>query len=100
MSNLSRSPLERRAESFVERRYNSPNREPRSHRMAGELFNVGSRERVRRSQVEARQSLQRERPTGVGFGLDDKYGPDDSWDTQDPIKYTPVPGYYKGYKSF
>lgn len=99
MSELSRSPLERRAESFVERRYNSPDRESRSHRKAGEIFNVSLKDRIRKNQIEARQSLQRERPTGVGFGLDDEYGPDESWDTQDPIKYTPVPAYYKSYKS-
>jgi len=100
MSELSRSPLERRAASFVERRYHSPDREPRSHRLAGEIFNVSLKDRIRQNQQEARRSLQRERPTGLGFGLDDNYGPDDSWDTQDPIKQTPAPGYYRSYRNF
>jgi len=100
MSDLSKSPLERRAESYVERRYNSVEREPRSHRFAGELFNVSLKEKVESNQKEARQRLQRERPTGVGFGEKDDYGPDDTWASQEPITHTPAPGYYKAYKSF
>ena len=100
MATLPRSPLERRVGSFVERRYNSPDREPRSHRIAGEIFNVGLKNRVRQSRLESRKRLQKERPTGVGFGLDDNFGPDESWASQDTLKHTPVPGYYKSYKSF
>jgi hypothetical protein len=100
MAELDRSPLERRADSYVERRYHSVDREPRFHRFAGELFGVSLKERIEQNQKEARQRLQKERPTGVGFGEKDNYGPDDSWSSQEPVKHTPAPGYYKAYKSF
>lgn len=100
MSSLSRSPLERRAETFVERRYRSVDRDSRLSRFAGDLFNLNLKERAKRVERESRQRLQKSRPTGVGFGEDDNYGPDNSWSSQDTIKDTPVPGYYKSYKSF
>ena len=100
MSELRSSLAERRAESFVERRYHSVDREPRSHRLAGELFGVDLKEQIRKNQQLASQRLQRDRPTGVGFGEKDSYGPDESWDSKEPITYTPAPEYYKSYRSF
>ncbi len=100
MSQLPRSPLERRAESFINRRGNRPGREPRSFRLAGDIFNTVARDKVRSVERESRQRLQAERVVGVGFGEKDNYGPDNSWDTQDMLKYTPDPAYYKGHKSY
>lgn len=100
MSQLPRSSLERRAESFINRRGNRPGRQPHSFRFAGELFNVEAREKSRNIEQEARRRLQAERVVGVGFGEKDKYGPDDTWNTPDPIRYTPDPAYYKDHKSY
>lgn len=100
MAQLPRSPLERRAESFMNRRGSRFKREPHSFRFAGELFNVEARERARSIERESRQRLQAERVVGVGFGERDNYGPDNTWDTKDPIKYTPDPAYYKDHRSY
>ena len=100
MSQLPRSPLERRAESFINRRGNRPGREPHSFRFAGDIFNVEAREKKRNIEQEARRKLQAERVVGIGFGEKDNYGPDNSWDTPDTLRYTPDPAYYKGHKSY
>jgi len=100
MSQLPRSPLERRAESYVNRRGNRPGRQPHSFRFAGEIFNTEVREKSRTIEREARKRLQAERVVGVGFGERDKYGPDESWDTPDPIRYTPDPAYYRDHKNY
>jgi len=100
MAQLPRSPLERRAESFIKRRGKSPGRQPRSFRLAGDIFNVDAREKVRQVERESRQRLQAERVVGVGFGEKDNYGPDNSWETQDSLRYTPDPAYYKDHKSY
>ena len=100
MAQLPRSPLERRAESFMNRRGSRVGREARSFRLAGELFNIEAREKVRSTERDSRQRLQAERVVGIGFGEKDNYGPDNSWDTPDPIRYTPDPAYYKGHKSY
>ena len=94
MSDFRRSQSERRAESFGQRRLHQVDREPKFHRLAGEIFGVESRERARQQNREVRSRLQASRPVGVGFGEKDNYGPDDSWDTKDPIKHTPSPNYY------
>lgn len=100
MSQLPRSPLERRAESFINRRGNRPGRQPYSFRFAGELFNVEAREKARTIERESRQRLQAERVVGIGFGEKDNYGPDNSWETQDILKQTPDPAYYRDHKSY
>lgn len=100
MAQLPRSSLERRVESYVNRRGNRQGRQPRSFRFAGELFNVEARDKTRSAERGARQKLQAERVVGVGFGADDNYGPDESWDTPDALIYTPDPGYYKSHKSY
>jgi hypothetical protein len=100
MAQLPRSPLERRVESYMNRRGTRTRREARSFRMAGELFNVEAREKARNVEQESRRRLQAERVVGVGFGEKDNYGPDNSWDTPDVLRYTPDPAYYKGHKTY
>lgn len=100
MAQLSRSPLERRAESFEQRRYRHVDREPRFHRFAGQLFGVELRDRERSQANSVRSRLQSSRPVGLGFGENDSYGPDNSWDTKDSIKYIPYPNYYKTQQSY
>jgi hypothetical protein len=94
MRSISKLGIEKRAESFGQRRQHHVDREPRSHRFAGEIFGVEPRDRARRQEKESRTRLQSVRPVGIGFGEKDSYGPDDSWDTKDPIRYIPSPSYY------
>lgn len=100
MAQLSRSPLERRAESFVERRHRHVDRDPQFHRFAGELFGVELRDRKRVQNRTVKSRLQSSRPVGIGFGETDSFGPDNSWDTKDPIKYKPFPEYYKTQRTY
>lgn len=100
MAQLSRSPLERRAESFGQRRLSHVDRDPRFHRFAGELFGIDIKDRMRNQAKSTKSRLQGSRPVGVGFGEKDNYGPDDSWDTKDPIRNTPSPEYYITRKTF
>jgi hypothetical protein len=100
MSSIPRLGIEKRAESFGKRREHHVDREPRSHRFAGELFGLELKDRERRQEKQSRSRLQSSRPVGIGFGEKDNYGPDDSWDTKDPIKGTPVPSYYNVPKTF
>lgn len=94
MSSIPRLGIEKRAESFGQRRQHHVDREPRNYRFAGEIFGVEPRDRVRQQEKKVRARLQASRPVGIGFGERDKYGPDNSWDTKDPIKHTPYPSYY------
>lgn len=99
MSGIPRLGIERRADSFGRRREYHADREPRFHRIAGEIFGVELKDRVRRQDKETRSRLQAVRPVGIGFGEDDNYGPDDSWDTKDPIKDTLYPSYYNNQRT-
>lgn len=100
MAQLPRSPLERRAESFGQRRLRHVDKDPRFHRFAGDLFGIDMRDRERNQARATKSRLQGSRPVGVGFGENDNYGPDNSWDTKDPIKDTLVPGYYTNQRTF
>ena len=100
MAQLRASSLEKRAESFVERRYHAGKNEPKAHRKAGELFGLDLKEKKDKQRARQRQDAQKQRPTGVGFGMKDDYGPDNSWDTQDPLTHTPSPSYYRNYRSY
>ena len=100
MSNIPRLAIERRAESFGRRKERHVEREPKFHRFAGEIFGLEVKDRARQQEERARTRLQAVRPVGVGFGEKDNYGPDESWDTKDPIKYTPAPSYYSAQKNF
>lgn len=95
MRSLERLGIEKRAESFGRRRAHHVDKEPSFHRFAGELFGVALRDKVREQESESRKRLQASRPVGLGFGEKDNYGPDDTWDTKDPITHTPSPSYYK-----
>lgn len=99
MAQLSQSVSERRAESFGQRRSSHVDREPKRFRLAGELFGVDVKNKARAQKEKSRQRLQSVRAVGVGFGERDNYGPDNSWDTKDPIKYTPSPDYYSARRS-
>ena len=96
MRNIPRSSAEKRVDSYGYRRERSVEKQPRFFRIAGEIFNTERRERSREVARESRSRLQSVRPVGLNFGENDSYGPDESWDTKDPIRYTPSPSYYKG----
>jgi len=95
MATIPRLSIERRAESHQERRYRHADKSTKTFRFAGELFNTELKDKLRGLKNQERQRLQAVRPVGLGFGERDNYGPDDSWDTKDPIKHTPVPNYYR-----
>ena len=99
MYGIAPSGSERRADSFGARRFSHLEKTTRGFRFAGELFETQRREHERSIQREARRKLSTQEPIGVGFGERDNYGPDESWDTKDPITYTPVPKYYTSYRS-
>lgn len=95
MTSIPRLSIERRAESHQERRYRHGDKSPKTFRFAGEVFNTEPKEKRRSLQKAERQRLQASRPVGLGFGERDNYGPDENWDTKDPIEHKPVPDYYK-----
>ena len=100
MRNIPRSSGEKRVDSYGYRRERSVDKQPRFFRLAGEIFNTEKKERSRATAQESRRRLQSVRPVGLNFGEKDSYGPDNSWDTKDPITYTPYPSYYKGQKIY
>jgi hypothetical protein len=100
MAQLRETAPERKAESRIFRRSEHVDKDHKSFRFAGDIFETDRVEKSRKSLDESRRRLQASRPVGVGFGTEDKYGPDENWDTRDPIEHTPAPGYYKNYKSF
>jgi len=100
MAQLRETAPERKAESRIFRRSEHVDKAPKSFRFAGDIFGTDRIDKARKSLDESRRRLQASRPVGVGFGTEDKYGPDENWDTRDPIEHTPAPGYYKSYKSF
>lgn len=99
MEGIAPTGIERRAESFGSRRFSHLEKTTRGFRFAGELFQTAEADRGRRQEREGRRKLSTTEPVGVGFGERDNYGPDESWDTKDPITYTPVPQYYTSYRS-
>jgi hypothetical protein len=99
MAQLRETASERKAESRIFRRSEHVDKAPKLFRLAGEIFGTDRIEKSRKSLDESRRRLQASRPVGIGFGTEDKYGPDENWDTKDPIEYTPAPSYYKSYKS-
>lgn len=100
MSSIPKLGIERRVEGFGRRRQHHVDRDPRFHRFAGEIFGLEAKDRARRQEKYSRTRLQSVRPVGIGFGETDNYGPDNSWDTKDPIEYTPVPSYYSSQRTF
>jgi hypothetical protein len=100
MAQLRETASERKAESRIFRRSEHVDKAHKSFRLAGDIFRTDRVEKSRKSSDESRRRLQAVRPVGVGFGTEDRYGPDENWDTKDPIEHTPAPGYYKSYKNF
>ena len=84
MAQLRRSVGERRADS---RQYSRERHvEKKAFRMAGEVFAESfERDLAKR---ERRQSQQKRRPVGIGFGERDPYGPDDSYETVESLRRT------------
>ena len=66
-------------------------------RLAGKVWAEGSDERTRRLMRTRMFRKMRNATVGLGFGANDKFGPDETYDTPDPIKQTPDQGYYRGY---
>jgi hypothetical protein len=58
-------------------------------RMAGAVWAESLSERKRRLSREYLRKKMRDVPVGLGFGENDKFGPDNSYDTKDPIRYKP-----------
>lgn len=56
-------------------------------RMAGTVWSESEVERGRRLSREYLRKRMQETPVGLGFGENDKFGPDNSYDTRDPITY-------------
>lgn len=81
---------EKHAESYAYRRSHHVEREPKRHRIAGEIFGITKKNKPDQISPE---------PRGLGFANNDNFGPDDSWDTKDPLTSTPAPKYYKSYRS-
>jgi len=80
---LNKSFAERRADSFTHRRSTHTDKN-QAFRLAGKIFaDSDFREEKKR---EIRQSLQRNRPVGVGFASRDEYGPDNTWSSQESLK--------------
>ncbi len=80
--------VERRADSKAFRRSHHVEKETKSMRFAGELFGIEKKNK------EVRPSGN---PRGLGFADKDKFGPDDNWDTKDPLNSTHDPTYYRKY---
>lgn len=57
-------------------------------RMAGTVWSESPQERGQRLSREYLRKKMRGVPVGLGFGENDKFGPDNSYDTRQPIKYT------------
>lgn len=78
-------PSERKADSHTFRREFHVEKNP-AFRLAGKIFQDSS-ERQLKSR-EQRQSRQKSRPTGFGFGERHPFGPDDSWASQESLRGT------------
>ena len=84
MPQLRRSGPERRAESHQYRRERHVDNN--AFRLAGMIFADSLLRNVDRT--DRRQSMQKVRPVGYGFGVGDRYGPDDSYESVEPLRYT------------
>ena len=83
---------ERGAEARSYKRYHHVDRNPKRFRMAGEMLGIDPD-----PQQPKRPSGS---PRGLGFADRDKYGPDNSWDSQEVINSTLDPEYYRNYRSY
>lgn len=83
---LGDTKFDRLADSRLFKRSHHVEREPKRFRLAGEIFGIDKKNREERISGKVK---------GLGFADRDKYGPDEKWDTKDPIKHTLSPTYYK-----
>jgi hypothetical protein len=90
MASLRRSSAEKRVDSYGYRRIFHTEKTPKFFRFAGELFGLDDKRVKNKFNV-----LRSTRPVGLGFGEKDLFGPDNSWETQDALTYTPSPEYYR-----
>lgn len=65
------------------RRGFSPDRNSNAIRLAGRIFEDSDLKTL--TKRELRQSLQRSRPVGFGFGERHPFGPDDDWSTRNGL---------------
>lgn len=82
---LGRRPAERRGDSNIFRREHHVEKNP-AFRLAGRIF-AGASEKQQYKR-ELRQSLQKSRPVGFGFGERHPYGPDESWESREDLRNT------------
>lgn len=57
-------------------------------RMAGTVWSESPDERGQRLSRDYLRKKMRNIPVGLGFGEKDDFGPDNTYDTKDPIRYT------------
>lgn len=57
-------------------------------RMAGSVWEESPQERGQRLSRNYLKKKMRDVPVGLGFGERDNFGPDNSYDTKNPIRYT------------
>lgn len=62
-------------------------------RMAGTVWSESANERGRRLSREYLKRKMQNAPIGLGFGTRDNFGPDESYDTKEPLRYTPAREY-------
>jgi len=62
-------------------------RQRKDIRMAGTVWSESPSERGQRLSREYLRKKMRGIPVGLGFGEKDNFGPDNNYDTKDPIKY-------------
>ena len=85
---LGRPAQERKADSRMYRRSEHVGKEPKRHRLAGQVFGIKPKNREDRPSTKTR---------GLGFAEEDKFGPDENWNTKDPLNSTIDPTYYRKY---
>jgi len=100
MSVLGRTNTEKRVTRQIERRLSHVFREPREFRLAGALFGLAQKDAARARAKEAKQSLQRVRPVGLGFATEDTYGPDNNWNVIQSLNSISYQDYYKGQQTY
>lgn len=100
MAQLSRSPIERKLDSRMERRFRHSDKTSSSFRLAGELFGLKDKESFINARREVRQKLQKTRPVGMGFGTEDTYGPDENWDTVSSLNSISYQDYYSAPRTY
>ena len=84
-------PEQRRVDRAATRRAEHIEEEAPAYRFAGQIFGIDNPARTKNSPHTS--------PKGVGFGVGDGYGPDDDYDSVEPLSSTLDPTYYRSYRS-